>query len=91
MDTAAGFGDYPAFTEMWGELRFRFGSCNNSRSFLRLDNVLLWDTLMGRLREVINLNRLGLVSCVHCLGLSNWSYIGGWDLRVGDRSFDWVF
>ena len=89
MDTAAGFGDYPAFTEMWGE--FRFGSCIDSRSILRLDNVLLWDTLMGGLREVINLNRLGLVSCVHCLGLGNWISIGGWDLRVGDRSFGWVF
>ena len=43
-------------------------------------------TLMGRLMEVINWNRLGLVSCVHCLGLTNWCNIGGWDVRVGDRS-----
>ena len=41
-------------------------------------------TLMGRLMEVINWNRLGLVRCVHCLGLTNWCNIGGWEVGVGD-------
>ena len=85
LGTAAGFGNYPALTEVWGKLRFGLGSCDTSWSIFSLANVQFLDIMLGRLREVINWNRnmLGLVSCVYCLGLTNWWNISDWDRGTG--------